>query len=504
MRTALYRKLRPQKFSELVDQEYIKTALRNQIRTGSFSHAYLFAGPKGTGKTTTARILAAAINCLDLKDGEPCGVCTMCSANLVGNMVDLIEIDAASNGKVDDSRELVNKINLAPSMGKYKVYILDEAHMLTKEASNALLKTLEEPPAHVVFVLATTQPESLLPTIVSRCLRFDFKPLSNSEVAQYLGEVSKEEKIDVTPDALQLIAELSRGGMRDALSLLDQVSFMDGQITRERLAESLGFAALEEVLHLTELVTTGQGSEALTLIENLYRHGYDMGKFTVQWMSVLRSVLFTSLGGETGIAMTPEQKARVESLVPTLSKELLLPIIEDLITTHAQMRTSAMTVLPLEVMIVRTANKFTKVDKVAPETEAVAPETPVAVAEVKEEVAEMEMAVVTEPVTPPVAVAQGEASGDLLAELVAHVKTKSPTLAGTLTRAKLELASGTVILRFGQSFHKEAVERNGNVAHMKEFLESKLGTIDLICLFDETLHAEVKEVGLADVSEVFG
>lgn len=509
MRTALYRKLRPQKFSELVDQEYIKTALRNQIRAGSFSHAYLFAGPKGTGKTTTARILAAAINCLDLQDGEPCGKCAMCVSHDAGNMVDLIEIDAASNRKVEDIRELVSKVNLSPGMGKYKVYILDEAHMLTADASNTLLKTLEEPPAHAVFVLATTQPESLLPTILSRCLRFDFKPLSTAEVAGYLEEVAKEEGIDIRPDAVQLIAELSHGGMRDALSLLDQAAFMDGTITKDILASALGFASLEEVLRLTELVTVGNSAEGLKLVNDLYLHGHDMGKFAVQWMSMLRSVLLAEIGGESVLDMTPEQKSRVTELVPKISREVLLTIIDDLITAHAQMRTAAVAILPLEVMIVKTAHRFSPATpSVQPtvkieehrQSQEVPTEAPETVPTVVEASVVSEMVVVASDTN----MDNGTPSPDLLKELVQHIKKKSPTLAGTLTRAKLELADGTVILRFGQMFHKEAVERNGNIPHIKEFLESQLGSVDLVCVFDEDLHAESKEVGLADVTEVFG
>src|SRR6185312_5934642 len=219
---SLYRKWRSQTFDEMVGQEPIVRTLKNALNSNSLAHAYLFTGPRGTGKTSTARLLAKTINCLNSKDGEPCNECLQCREITAGNSFNVIEIDAASNRGIDSIRELREKVMMPPSTGKYKVYILDEAHMLTTEAFNALLKTLEEPPAHAIFVLATTDVHKLLPTVISRCQRFDFKRFTTRQIVEHLRHVAGEEKIEVERSALELIARTAAGGMRDALSLLDQ------------------------------------------------------------------------------------------------------------------------------------------------------------------------------------------------------------------------------------------------------------------------------------------
>src|SRR5947208_2566688 len=219
---SLYRKWRSQTFGELVGQKPIIDTLKNALESGTLAHAYLFAGPRGTGKTSTARLLAKTINCLNPRDGEPCNECLQCREITVGNSFNVIEIDAASNRGIDSIRELREKVMVPPSSGKYKVYILDEAHMLTTEAFNALLKTLEEPPPHAIFVLATTDVHKMLPTVLSRCQRFDFKRFSTRQIADRLRLVAEQEQVTLGVGSTELIARAATGGMRDALSLLDQ------------------------------------------------------------------------------------------------------------------------------------------------------------------------------------------------------------------------------------------------------------------------------------------
>src|SRR5579871_4554260 len=218
---SLYRKWRSQTFEEVVGQDAVIRTLKNALSSQNLAHAYLFTGPRGTGKTTTARLLAKTINCLAPVNGEPCNECSQCREITLGNSFNVIEIDAASNRGIDSIRELREKVMMPPSIGKYKVYILDEAHMLTTEAFNALLKTLEEPPPHAIFVMATTDVHKMLPTVISRCQRFDFKRIATRQIIDHLLYVAKEEKIELEPAAAALIARTAAGGMRDALSLLD-------------------------------------------------------------------------------------------------------------------------------------------------------------------------------------------------------------------------------------------------------------------------------------------
>lgn len=220
--TALYRKFRPLKFSEMVGQEHITNTLQNQLMQERVGHAYLFSGGRGTGKTSVAKILARAVNCLDPKDGEPCNVCDMCKGILTGAVTDVVEMDAASNNSVDDIRVIRDEVNFLPTVAKYRVYIIDEVHMLSGGAFNALLKTLEEPPKHVKFLLATTEPQKLPATILSRCQRFDFKRISEEDVIKRLEVICKESGIKVSPEALRMIAVLSEGALRDAISILER------------------------------------------------------------------------------------------------------------------------------------------------------------------------------------------------------------------------------------------------------------------------------------------
>lgn len=293
---ALYRKFRPETFGQIIGQPHITTILKNQIRTGRVAHAYLFCGSRGTGKTSTARILAKAINCLDPQDGEPCMKCEAC---LSQNNVDIIEMDAASNSRVEEMRALIERAEFAPLHLKTKVYIIDEAHMLTKNASNALLKTLEEPPAHVVFILATTEPQMLPATIVSRCQRFEFHRLKVPEMVGSMKRSLDSIGAHIDDEGLIFIARAAEGGMRDCLSIADQcLSFCGGNVTADDVLSVLGSVNSDFLRKTADAVIDSDSAAILRLVGEVVSAGRDLGVFTLDLASHFRALLLTKVIGD--------------------------------------------------------------------------------------------------------------------------------------------------------------------------------------------------------------
>lgn len=291
MYQVLYRKYRPKVFADVYGQEHVTSTLKNEIKENRIAHAYLFTGSRGTGKTTCAKILAKAVNCENSVDGEPCNECEVCKGLDSGTIYDVVEIDAASNNGVDNIRDLREEANYTPSRGKYRVYIIDEVHMLSTGAFNALLKTLEEPPAHVIFILATTEVHKLPATILSRCQRFDFKRIQPETMSVRLKQVAQFEGMELDDDAAILIARIADGALRDGLSILDQCAGRSKKIDSALVSEVAGLAGREALYKLTDCICTQNSSSAMTVISELYQNSYDMERLCVEMINHLRNFL---------------------------------------------------------------------------------------------------------------------------------------------------------------------------------------------------------------------
>lgn len=316
MYQVLYRKYRPKVFADVYGQDHVTSTLKNEICEGRISHAYLFTGSRGTGKTTCAKILAKAVNCENCHDGEPCNECEVCKGLDAGTIYDVVEIDAASNNGVDNIRDLREEVNYTPSRGKYRVYIIDEVHMLSTGAFNALLKTLEEPPAHVIFILATTEVHKLPATILSRCQRFDFKRIQPETMAVRLKQVADAEGMTLADDAAVLIARIADGALRDGLSILDQCAGRSRTITSELVSEVAGLAGREALYRLSDAVLNGQSNDAMAIISQLHENSYDMERLCVEMISHFRNFLVVKTvkkSRELIICTDDEYKSMAES-----------------------------------------------------------------------------------------------------------------------------------------------------------------------------------------------
>lgn len=350
MPTVLYRKYRAQNFDEIVGQEHITKILKNAVKGNQLSHAYLFVGSRGTGKTSTARILAKAVNCMNpKKDGNSCNECEACVAITNGNYMDLVEIDAASNRGIDQIRELKERIEFAPAKGKYKVYIIDEVHMLTTEAFNALLKTLEEPPQHVIFILVTTDVHKLPATILSRCQRYDFRLGTEEEISKTLKKILKEEDLKIDKKGLELVVRNARGSFRDALSLLDVVinsqlrSKNPKEITEDEVRAVLGIPEVYMVNDFLTSLVKGDGKKALECIDEIVNKGTNLVQFTNFTLEILREVL---------VAMISDKKINNDySFAKDLSKRELISLITEFLNIGNELKGTQNQVLILQMLI---------------------------------------------------------------------------------------------------------------------------------------------------------
>ncbi|MGB9857998.1 MAG: DNA polymerase III subunit gamma/tau [Dictyoglomaceae bacterium] len=374
MHLALYRKWRPKTFEEVVGQEHIVKTLQNSIKFGKISHAYLFAGPRGTGKTTIARLLAKSLNCIEGPTPNPCLKCVSCTEIVEGNSLDVIEIDAASNRGIDEIRDIREKARLLPVRDRYKVYIIDEVHMLTTEAFNALLKILEEPPEHVVFILATTEPQKVPLTILSRCQRFDFRRLTREEIKGQLEKIAKEEGGNITSDALKLVAIQSQGSMRDAISLLEQLLVFSPQEITESLArELLGLPTYEFVYEFSKALGNYNLDEGWRLLQQVFQLGKNPQQFVRELLQHFRNLILLKVEPRLSnlLSLTQEEYQEILEETKIFSVKRLQEIIDTLLDLENRLRdlTNApllmeMTLLPL---FIKEEKEEEKIESISPE-----------------------------------------------------------------------------------------------------------------------------------------
>lgn len=488
---ALYRKWRSQAFDEIVAQEHVTRTLRNALREGRVAHAYLFTGPRGTGKTSMARLLAKAVNCIGETEEKPCNKCAICRSITDGSSLDLIEIDAASNRGIDEVRDLRDKVNFRPNECRYRVYILDEAHMLTTPAFNALLKTLEEPPAHAIFVLVTTEPQNIPMTIISRCQRFDFHRIALPEIVAHLKRVATAEGLQITAEALEAVARQATGSMRDALSLLDQLmAYRHEEITLAHVQEILGNASSEAVSALARAIVAGDVPQGLRLINDTLDSGVDPRQFSKELLEYLRGVLLAKIGGESAdspesalVNTTKETLAEMRDLANRISLERLMAAIRAYNQAGLDLKEAIHPRLPLEMALVEAALPAEKapqqpvgqravVDSV-PATPGKAPvqrqESPVAVPTAQEasRAPEPQAMATAEPARVPA----GSSTGPSVAwfvenwkDILAAVRARNRSVEALLNRSCEPVAvhENVLTLAFFHDFHQQKIEQAKN------------------------------------------
>ena len=360
--TALYRKFRPITFSEMVGQEPITRTLKNQILSDRVGHAYLFNGGRGTGKTSAAKILARAINCLNPQDGEPCNECEICKGAISGSLTDIVEMDAASNNSVEDIRSIREEVNFLPTKAKYRIYIIDEVHMLSTGAFNALLKTLEEPPEHVKFILATTEPQKLPATILSRCQRFDFKRISNEDISKRLEIVCKESKIEITKGALWIIATLAEGAMRDALSILERcVQDGENKIDEDKIRDLVGIPKVTFVNGIIQAIVEYDVDKGLANVDEVLKDGKDINNLIWEMIKYVKDIVVYQATGKLDL-YSEEELEQIKSISEGVAKNRLIDLVYQLSALESEIKWSTQKTIMLQAGIIKLCNQQAQIN----------------------------------------------------------------------------------------------------------------------------------------------
>lgn len=496
---ALYRKHRPQKFFEVINQDHIKKTLINALAHDKVAHAYLFSGPRGVGKTTIGRLLAKAVNCSNLNNnnGEACNKCDNCKEISSEKTVDITEIDAASNRGIDEMRELREKIKYMPSKLKYRVFIIDEVHMLTIEAFNALLKTLEEPPAHIIFILATTEPQKIPPTILSRCQRFDFKKIGVQEIINHLEKISKKEQIKIDKEGLKMIAQNADGSSRDALSLLGQVqsAFNKKNIAVQDIVDLLGLASDQMIFDIAEQILEKNIKRSLEMTNELIMRGYDPSLLLDSIIEFLRKLLLLKNTEDYNLFLaTSEEQEKINELIEKIDNKELLSLINYLIEGKNILKYSPLSQLPLEMAIIKYINpdesdiKATNnnLNKPKPEPNKDNPDK-----SIKKEVQAINIR--NENLNSEISNDTNLKEVDYAtidskwAEIVENITSDNYSLGLTLRSSKpIKVSGNKLILECNYSFHKDCIQNSKNRDIVEKMISAKTGMpVSLKCVVSE-------------------
>ncbi len=449
----LYRKYRPKNFGEIVAQDFAVQTVKNSIITRRISHAYLFSGPRGTGKTTLSKIFAKALNCLDDKSYEPCNKCKNCLDFNSGKFMDYFEIDAASNRKVEEMRDLIDKVKFVPSQGKYKVYVIDEAHMLTREASNAFLKTLEEPPSHVIFILATTEIHKILNTIQSRCQRFDFNRIAVKNIKIRLLEICKNEKISIEDEVLDYISYYAEGGMRDAINLLEQLwAFSDKKIDMDVIRSVFGTAGYDSVIDFIEKALSDNFNDILTFTDEMYRNGIDFTIFLEDLLKVLKDILYFKWNASKN-DFFPWLKENIER-VNRFSEKQLYSLLSSLNSEYYNLKKSEDVRLAFELLIFRQK-------KIKTEPQIIIKEVPA------DKKTSVEKIIQPEVTTPKIPDLDENTVKNAWEFVITNIAKESKFLSSCLLEAKIDFNKNdnvlNIIFKPGYNFHYSRTKKAGSI-----------------------------------------